>query len=297
MRLPIPADDGLHAPTSPDIFWTETAWFAFTVPDRCISAYIYPVFRTNQGVCSSGMYIWDASGEHEHAARYFHNYWHLPMPEDLTTMHLASGLAYDVLKPLKRYRVRYESDRAKLDLIYEGLVAPVLTPREDHLDQPCRVTGRLILDGELIEVDTFAMRDKSWSVRSDRTLAVPPDLTEGSYCYGINGDTAFLARTMSSDPSRAALRRGGWLMRDGLCSPIVSGTRNVERPPGRPPSSVTIEGTDELGRIFRAVGTPYNHFALRSTPAMVPWISGVAWTIDGATAWGENQEWSLPARG
>ena len=47
-------DDDLHSPTNDDPFWTETLWLAFAVPERRITGAIYPVFRTNQGVCSLG---------------------------------------------------------------------------------------------------------------------------------------------------------------------------------------------------------------------------------------------------
>lgn len=296
MRLPEPSDDDLHRPATDDLFWTETAWFAFAVPERKVLGFVYPVFRANQDICSSGVYLWDDTGETDLECLYAHNYWHMPLPQTLTSMSLPSGLSYEVLKPLRQYHVTYDSDDCKFDLVYEGLCDPILTPRGDHLDQPCRVTGTVSLLGETLTVDGYEIRDKSWSVRSDHSLVLPDRISEGSYLYGINADTAFLARTMGSHPNADRLRRGGWLLRDGIVSPLVSGRRDVEREPGRPPSRVEVSGTDELGREFTAVGQSVNHFVYRSSPAMSPWISGVQWTIDGSPAWGENQEWSLKVR-
>ncbi|MGO4385522.1 hypothetical protein [Specibacter sp. RAF43] len=292
-----PEHDNLHTPTTDDIFWTETAWFAFAVPERNLTAFVYPVFRTNQNICSSAVYIWDHQGETDHTILYSQNYWHIPMPNDLTRMRLESGLKYDVIEPLRKYRVRYDSEEVQFDLEFTGLVEPIFTPRGDHLDQPGHIVGTLNLYGEEIAVDCFEIRDKSWHVRSDKSLILPDDVAEGSYAYGINANTAFLARTMSEDKDFGRLRRGGWLLRDGISSPIVSGTRTAERTGAdRPSNHIVIEGVDDLGRTFTAVGDTVNNFALRSTPAMVPWISGTNWSIDGEWAWGENQEWSLGAR-
>ncbi|UIX31970.1 hypothetical protein [Streptomyces sp. GQFP] len=295
-RAATPADDDLHPPATDDPFWTETAWFAFAVPERRLTGFVYPVFRANQRICSSGVYLWDDTGETDLDCLYAHNYWHIPLPDSLTSMRLPSGLSYDVLEPLRSYRVRYDSHDLRVDLTYDGLVEPVLTPRADHLDQPCRVQGEIVLLGERIEVDGFEFRDKSWSVRSDHSLVLPDDVAHGSYMYGVTAETAFLARTTGADPDRDQVRRGGWLLRDGVTSPLVEGTRRAEREPGRPPTRVVVEGRDELGRTFTATGDTVNHFAFRSTPAMSPWVSGVQWTIDGVPAWGENQEWSLTGR-
>jgi hypothetical protein len=291
-----PEDDDLHPVGSEDPFWTETAWFAFSLPERGMTGYVYPVFRPNLRICSSGLYLWDASGEREHEARYFHNYWHLPLPETLTSMRLASGLSYDVLEPNRAYRVRYASDRLALDLTYTGLVPPVLTPSGDHLDQPCRVLGTLRLDDEEYAVDGVEMRDKSWHVRSDASLTLPERVAHGAYTYAISDTESFLVRTMADNSADQQLRRGGWLLRDGVLAAVVSGRRTTIRDAGRPPTTVTVEATDELGRTVHAVGTTLNRFALRSTPAMVPWISGTAWELaGGASAWGQDQEWYLGA--
>jgi hypothetical protein len=291
-----PADDDLHPPTTDDPYWTETAWFAFAVPERRMTGFIYPVFRPNLGVCASAVHIWDQSGETEIDCLYSHNYWHVPMPDSLRSMALPSGLSYEVIEPLRSYRVAYESDEVQLDLRYDGLCEPIPTPRGDHLDQPCRVHGNVTLAGETFEVDGFELRDRSWSERSDHSLRLDPSHAEGSYSYAVSSDTAFLARTMGGDPRSDRLRRGGWLWRNGVASPLVAGKRTVEREDGRPSTVQSVEGRDELGRTFDAHGMSINHFVYRSTPAMAPWISGCTWTIDGAEAWGETQEWTLGDR-
>jgi hypothetical protein len=135
-------DDALHQPTSDDLFWTETAWFAFSVPERRVSGAIYPVFRTNQGVCSAGVYLWDDRGEGAHEILYCHNLWHLPLPDDIRSMSLPGGLAYEVVEPLRRYRVRYDDgcDLA-LDLDYTAIVAPHVPAEGGRAGQGRQVVG------------------------------------------------------------------------------------------------------------------------------------------------------------
>src|ERR1700758_1782244 len=74
-------DDEFHPPTSDDPFWTETCWFTFAVPERKLSAQLYPFFRPNQGVCAAAAYAWDDSGDQPWNVRYGKNFWHLPIPD------------------------------------------------------------------------------------------------------------------------------------------------------------------------------------------------------------------------
>ena len=286
-----PVDDGMHVPSSPDLFFTETLWHAFAVPERNITGAIYPVFRPNQKICSAGVYLWDDSAEADHEILYSHNYWHLPLPETDPGFTLINGLQYEVIEPGRVFRMRYDSPELQLDLTYTGLTLPILNPKNDHLDQPSHITGHLVLNGERIEVDCYEMRDKSWQLRADNKLDFPPEYSNGSYTYGMNADTAFLARTAGSE-SNFTNMHGGWFLRDGVVARLVSGQREVEREPGRPPSRIRIACTDELGRSFVATGRSFNRYAFRASPGVLAWMSGMAWEIEGARATGEDQEYS-----
>jgi hypothetical protein len=295
MRALTAADDNLHQPTSDDIFWTETAWFAFSIPERSLTGFIYPVFRTNQKICSAGVFIWDHAREAAHEILYSQNYWHIPLPNDLTRMNLLTGLSYEVIEPLHKYRVRYDGDGVSFNLIYEGLIQPQLTKKEDHLDQPCHVQGVFNFHGIEYPVNCYEMRDKSWHVRSDLKPGLAADLTEGSYTYASDGKTAFLAKTYGADKNETMVH-SGWLLRDGRVSSLVSGKRMVVRETDRPPGTLIVHGTDELDRTFSAKGVTVNRFPFQSTPAILAWICGTKWDIDGQPAWGEDQEWSVIAK-
>jgi hypothetical protein len=299
------ADDTLHPPANDDLFWTETQWYGFAVPERKLTGWIYPVFRPNQNICAAGIYLWDDTGETSNEILYYQNYWHLPLPKDLRKMELPGGLSFTCLETLRKWQVRYDDGaELALDLTYEGLIDPYTHARSmsmdgmgemegiGHIDQPCHVTGTIRLNGTETEVDVYEMRDKRWQPRSDLRKSAPPDRpgqpAAGSYTYGLSSGTSFLANTLGGVDQTAV--RGGFLFKDGKLANLASGTRTVESEPGRPPSRLVVEGTDDAGRSFRAVGECVNRCILQPSPAHnFAWACGTTWEIDGEPAWGEDQ--------
>ena len=74
-------DDSFHPAVSDDPFWTETSWYAFSIPERRMAGTIYPLFRPNLGVCSVAVYLWDDRSENPWAVPYGRFLWHVPMAE------------------------------------------------------------------------------------------------------------------------------------------------------------------------------------------------------------------------
>jgi hypothetical protein len=285
-----PADDHFHSPTDADPHWSETAWFGFAVPERRIAGTIYPLFRQNLGTCSVAVYVWDDRSHEPWRVPYGRCLWHEPMPDgDLTRLEVA-GLRTTCLEPLTRYRVEYEDgDRLHLDLTYEGLSpphAPLVTPARGHLDQPCRVRGRIVLRGEEIAVDGFEMRDRSWHVRDDRQT------TRASYSYGISGDESFLAGGFHDGEQTRIVT--GFLVRDGEKADLVGGTRRVLSREGAIPLRVAIEAEDRLGRRLDTIGRCVSRLANQATPGMFAWMSLTDWELGGKRIWGEDQDISSP---
>jgi hypothetical protein len=283
------SDDSFHAPATDDPYWTETAWFGFHVPERKLAGAVYPVFRPNLGICSSGVYVWDASAEEPHDILYARTFWHLPMPtDDLTKLTLPSGLSYRQIDPLQKYEVRYDdAGEITLDLVFDAICAPhaPAVGATGHLDQPGHVTGTLVLHGDAIDVDCFEMRDRSWSVRADTG---PVD---AGYDYAIAGpDAAFLAMSMRAGEQQLVL--AGFHLVDGRPVRLVSGERHVERRDGKPVRT-RIEADDEEGRTLVAEGSCVNRFAFQSSPNYFAWMSLTDWSFDGVHGWGEDQDvWS-----
>ena len=284
-----PADDRFHPPPDRgEAWWTETAWFSFWVPERLLSGSLYPLFRPNLGVCSAGVYVWDDTADDPWEVPYAKTFWHLPMPAtDLTELALATGLSYECIEALRCYRLRYaDGDDLTLDLTFEGLVAPhavIASPEHGHLDQPGRVSGSLRLHGEEIAVDCLAMRDRSWSVRSDTGS------TRAGYSYATASATHGF-HTMSVFAGDGDVVLAGYLLRDGELADLRGGSRRVtERDRGRP-VRVVVEAEDSLGRRIEAEGRCMNRFAFQASPNLCAWMSLTSWSFDGVEAWGEDQD-------
>lgn len=291
-----PADDLLHPPASDDRWWTETYWYSFDQPGADVSATIYPLFRPNLGVCSLGVFVWDASAHEPWAVPYARNYWHLRMPSMPATELDLEGLSYRCVEPLRRYQAAYaDPGLLEFDLEFTGLrdARPAfLASGVGHFDQPCRVVGTVSLRGARLDIDTLGMRDRTWSPRpEDRRGA------RTGYTYGTaSADEQFLVLT-TLDGNEGSLSHGvfnGYLVRAGAMSPLVAAKRSVvERRDGYP-LRIELEATDALGRTLQAVGTTRNRLANQATPAQFAWMSMTSWEVSGGPAMiGEDQEvWS-----
>ncbi len=289
MNEAAPADDSFHEPAGSDPFWTETSWYAFSIPERRLTGAVYPVFRPNQGVCSAGVYVWDDSADSLHAIRYARNWWHLPMPDhDLTELDLPNGLSYRTLEPLKRYAVRYDDgSELSLDLEYEALHAPhaPMLGATGHLDQACRVTGSIRLHGDELVVDGFEMRDRSWSVRKD----VGP--VRAGYSYLVGADRALLAMSIWGGDTYFVM--SGYHLIEGDLVAVTGGSRRVERDSHGRPAKVQLSVTDAAGRRLEVTGTCVNRFAFQSSPNYFAWMSMADWELEGEHLFGEDQDvWS-----
>ena len=160
------ADDEFHPPTSDDPFWSETCWFAFSVPERRLSGWFYPFFRPNLGVCSAAVFLWDDHGDQPWNCRYFKQFWHLPMPEGpLSDCRIANGIRYKALESGKVYELSYrdpDGDELAIDLTFTAVMDALSTkssgPDGGHLDQLGKFHGTIVLDGETIAVDSYGAR-------------------------------------------------------------------------------------------------------------------------------------------
>ena len=293
-------DDEFHVPASDDPEWTETCWFTFAVPDRSLSVQFYPYFRPNLGVAAGAVYIWDGASDDPSTCRYAKNFWHLPMPTTpLTGLSLANGITYRCVEALTKYRVGYTDPdggdlRMTLDVtcLHEPLVL------HTHFDQATRATGTILIDGETIDVDCVGFRDRSWGVRTQFGSTVMGPARHASYTWAVadDGDGFF---TMCGDFGTGLQNVHGYLRRDGVLSPLVSGTRRVvERSHDRHyPTRVIIEGTDAEGRSFAAEGRALNGLGWFINPNLYTVNGLFAWDIQAGTAGGaaigeDHDNWS-----
>jgi hypothetical protein len=306
-------DDEFHPPTSADPYWAETCWFTFTVPERRLSGQLYPFFRPNQGVLSAGAYFWDDTGRTPADILYARQFWHLPIPDQrLSDIELPNGISYRCVEPLRRYEIAYHDPDGPdgpdgLDgpgetgnrVVHAELTFTAIAPPnylgESHLDQPGRYEGTITLAGEVIAVDAYGFRDRSWGPRSQfgRGIHGTPARSGGySYATATERD-AFHAITMDFGTGGLAIH--GYILRDGTWSKVASGSRRVlERDPRTSyPTVVALDLVDEAGRSLHAHGRCLNGLGLFLNPNLYSVNCLTEWTFDGVTAFGEDHDnWS-----
>src|ERR1700757_521105 len=111
-RAIVAQDDSWRFHERPDDpFWNESGLFTFMIPERMLNGYFYVWHRPNMQLTSAGVAIWDDVGTETHNCLYSEWFHFNPMaPEtDMFDFRLGSGMRCELLEPLKRYRLGYES--------------------------------------------------------------------------------------------------------------------------------------------------------------------------------------------
>lgn len=314
--IPIaPEDDGFH-PYSTHPYETETFWASFHVPELRLGGWFYNQVLFNQGVCNGGAWVWDDSPAPARYELFEHG---LPLGHaedmDLRDVHLPTGNHLQALEPLRRYRVQYsDPGRFEADVTLEALRPPHSHPigvapfwRGRHFDQAMRVSGQVVLDGKVIDVDSLSGRDRSWgprpgprapgaakksrpSARPDPVAAARPPYTPFGVGYVLgthSADEMFLAYTLPCiyDGAPRDFVTTGYLVRDGRYGLLVSGERRAELDPDRGwMRRIVLEAADEHGRELTAVGTLVSHHGERGLGT-----GYFHWEWDGAEGYGEDQ--------
>ena len=290
------ADDEFHPPTNDDPWWSETCWFSFSVPERKLSGQLYPFFRPNQGVMAAAAYFWDDRGNQIWNARYVKNFWHIPIPDQpLSDIQVPNGIRYKVVEPLKQYAIGYDdpdADDLHVDLTFTA-VAKANMLGESHLDQPGRYRGTITLEGEVIPVDSYGFRDRSWGPRSQFGDSMH-GAANGGYSYATASERdGFHAITMNYGDKCIGIH--GYVLRDGEWSKLQSAEREVvERDPDTGfPRRVVLDIVDEAGRELHCEGKGLNQLCFPINPNMLTINCLTEWTFDGVTAYGEDHDnWS-----
>ena len=287
-----PADDGLHSPTG-DFYETETFWFSFFVPERELGGWLYTSVRATAGTCAGGAWIWDGHGTDPWEIPFFEQFSWLKYPAPAggpERLAFATGTTIDVRQPLMSYDLRYsDRDRVEIELRFDALEGPVPLrsgappfPKAHHFDQTGHVTGRITLDGETIDVDCYAMRDRSWGRRTERGYQ------RIGYVWGASAHTSFV--TYSTPREHTDDIHAGYLRIGDEVAHITRGRREVRRDPStRWIDSMIIDAIDDRGRDLRAEGQAVSRMILPgSTSICINTL--LRWTVDGNVFWGEDQD-------
>ena len=287
-------DDDFHYDEMGQDWWaTETAWFSFHHPARRLGGWLYTLVRPNIGTVAGGCWIWDDTAHLPWDVLYSANYSALPLPRDqaLTDCRLPTGVTIKVIEPCMRYALGYrDGDRLQADLRFDGVMSPEpLTAvgstfgSAHHFDQLGRVTGELALGGERIAIDCISMRDRTWGRRpEDRPR-------QAAYVTGaVDSTHGFLAVT-NPRPDREPVAYG-FLLREGRTACLAGGERRVERDTENGwITRVTLEARDVEGRHMIASGVPVSRIII-NRHTFIDVNSLVRWDLDGAVAWGEDQD-------
>ena len=174
-------DDRLH-PWTHHADWAETVWFSFNAPERGLAGWLYTQVRPVLGTATGGAFVYDPSAHVPWELPFFAYTHHqlLPVPAEelnLADVHFKNGCSIKMVEPGLVYdlgfRFRDQSDFVAT-LRFEGLTPPVPHLQgappftgSTHYDQHGHVTGEILLGGERIAIDCFAVRDRSWGRRPE----------------------------------------------------------------------------------------------------------------------------------
>jgi hypothetical protein len=200
----------------------------------------------------------------------------LPEQRDLHDFTFSTGFRWTMLEPLQRYRLRYDDEGVcRFDLEWAAIMDPWAKPlgeppRITHLDQWGHVTGELVLHGETMAVDCYAMRDRSWQITRPEGGTTPfwgGEINNGWMAAAADASTAFFGTK--------------WIVLDGHLSPVVESKVRRER--------------DRNHGYLEAVGDSISRLI-----APVPNTNAVSvnslmdYRINGIQAWGDDQDsWAL----
>ena len=286
-----------------DPYWSESSWFSWAIPERGINGFFYNHFRPNMNCLLAGPAMWDTSGMHTWQFRFFD--WQLmrQLPEgkfgvdyDKYDFETPYTYAIHMLEPMRRYKLDYNREGFRLDLTFEGACDPHgVGARSDHgmsgayklhFEQPGRIFGEVELDGEVLKVDCFSIRDGSHGRRFLEKV------TPGGYTWATaDMNNAWHLIALDENDCRDTVVMGGYLYRDGQMASIKSGIRRILERDGPRPTRIEILATDELGRELHATGHATVPAEFQLFPDRAQWWQQYAWDFDGFTgAIGEDQE-------
>ncbi|GLV24693.1 DUF7065 domain-containing protein [Sphingobium sp. TomTYG45] len=291
--IPSPKDDQFHFDAMSDRWWeTETAWFAFCVPERRIGGWLYSMIRPNIGTVAGGAWVWDDSASLPWEVLYSSNLTAQRLREgsDLRDVELPNGVAMKMLEPLRSYQLSYrDGDRIDLDLRFDAIMDPMPLKKGNsafkilsHFDQFGRVTGTLRLLGEEIPVDCLAIRDRSWGPRAEHRP------NRSAYVTGIaSPQLGFLAVTKADDTENVSY---GFLLENGLVRELAQGKRTVERDPAEGwVTRIVIEAEDIDGRRLVASGRRLSGIII-NRHSFIDSNGLIEWDINGSIGHGEDQD-------
>ena len=292
------ADDGLHG-HGDEFYFNETYWFSFFAPERGLGGWLYSGIRPNAGVTAGGCWIWDRSGTDPWEIPFFEqfNWLKPPSAADTHRLVLPNGNMISTIESAQSYDLAFDDrDRLEVRLRFTASERPVPLrpgtapyPKASHFDQTGHVTGHLLLDGDRIDIDCYAMRDRSWGPRRERGYQPM------AYTWLADADTSLLTYSTPNGDGTDDVY-AGYVRRNGVVTYVASGTRHVQRDRDKNwITRVSMDLVDDDGRPFSAHGSAVSRMIL-PTATSVCVNSLMEFTVNGRTLHGEDQDvWPMNA--
>jgi len=281
-----------------DLYWNESCWFSFSIPEKEIHGMVYYFFRPNMKLLMGGPILWDGSGANPWDCLYYdwHHFQTIPEGAQKFDFRSHTSLEVRVEEPQRQYRLRYDQPDFKLDLEWKGIEPPhhflgmeieatgMSAENRMHLEQMGRAVGWLELRGERMEVDCYALRDSSWGVRQ------MDGVKRGSYFWAIHDDdNAFHAQVMGEHDEMRVV--GGFLKLDGVTSSLCGGHRLVTEMGKFTPRLFDLRLEDEMGRTLDVKARSCSDLMVNFYPRVqVVWSLLEADFGGGRMGWGDIQE-------
>ena len=245
----MPEDDFLQTEKNKaitDNTLTETQYFGFSMLHEQIQGAGYLWHHPNLHTVSGGLYVWRGDKRTATAAElcgWTNHMSDAALTNDIQNYRLENSYGIEVIEPLKRHRMTYSDPARKnsVDLLYEALIPPVMFGDGNHIEQPMRVSGELILRGKRYIVDCHCIRDRSWGKpRREDNIPLPPI----SWMTGVfNKDFMFCCNVFDQASQKHELTgsfvmadektlAAGWVYRDGKLNEIARARKNCA-PRGR----------------------------------------------------------------
>ena len=285
------ADEVFHPPGD-DADWNESGWFGFNIPHRNINGFIYYFHDVRTGVSGGGPALWDPSGEEVYDCLFYDWRWHQPPTGRLYfgEFALPNSLRHQVLEPMRRYRLSYSGLGLELDLEWTAIMEPHMlghgtssTPA--HFDQPGKMTGTAVLNGERFDIDCYSLRDRTWGPHR------PGVRRSGDYLWAIaSPESHWHAITVASREPGVDTVMGGYFVRDGVLGEMVKGTRRVLQRRSGAPVRVELDAEDDRGRTLHADGEVRTTLRWLGWPGRLTFWTLTEWRWDDVVGFGEDQE-------
>lgn len=323
-----PEDDNFHQ-LSADPYETETNWWSWNIPDRKMGGWIHAPYYPNRKTATWRVFHWGPDGYDPARMAYYRKVEEAPMPDapDLRDITFpGGGPSLRMLEPGMKYHIAYRDEACDfgLDLVFTGAHPPrrfepgeppfIRTP---HFDQLGRVVGTLRLRGEVIRLDCWSVRDRTWGPRggpyarsAKQSYATDLDRVKHpggarwreierergrgriQYIFGhADGTSGFLGfvRPQDGDAQGWSPMNGGYLLRNGIYGDLdkaASRMRAFRSPETGWCTHMQVELTDLRGRTMTAEGIAVS----RMSEAGYGTNQLMRWEFDRRIGWGEDQD-------